>query len=51
MFKMKYLINRIKYNILSQQAGWLGGKGVCFQSKGQGIKLHEWCCVWSIMVC
>jgi hypothetical protein len=23
---------------------WLDGKGVCLQSKGQGIKLHEWCC-------
>jgi hypothetical protein len=30
--------------------GWFDGKGVCFQSKGQGIKPHEWCCVWSTMV-
>ncbi len=25
--------------------GWVDGKGVCFHSEGQGIKLHEWCCV------
>jgi hypothetical protein len=37
--------------ILSQQVGWLNGKGVCLQSKGQRIKPHEWCCVWSTMVC
>jgi hypothetical protein len=37
--------------MLSQQVEWFDGKGVCFHSKGQGIKLHEWCCVWSTMVC
>ncbi len=37
-------------NILSQQVGWLSGKGVCFQSKGQGIKPHGWCCGWSTIV-
>ncbi len=26
MFKMKYLINRMQYNILSQQVGWFDGK-------------------------
>jgi hypothetical protein len=31
--------------------GWLDGKGVCTLSKGQGIKPHRWCCVWSTMVC
>ncbi len=45
MFKMKYLINRMYYNILSQQVGWLDGNGVWFHFKGQGIKPHEWCCV------
>jgi hypothetical protein len=27
--------------------GWLDGKGVSLKSKSQGIKPHEWCCVWS----
>jgi hypothetical protein len=39
---MKYLINRMQYNILSQ-VGWLDGRGVCLHSKGRGIKLHKWC--------
>jgi len=51
MFKMKNLINRMWCNILSQQVGWLDGIGVCFHSKNQRIKLHEWCYVWSTMVC
>jgi hypothetical protein len=29
-------------NILSQQAGWFDGKGVCFHFKGQGVKPHKW---------
>jgi hypothetical protein len=33
MFKMKHLINKMQCNILSQQVGWLDGKGVCFHSK------------------
>ncbi len=45
MFKMKYLINRMYCNILSQQVGWFDGKGVYPQSKSQGIKPHGWCCV------
>ncbi len=35
MFKIKYLINKMQCNILSQQARWLDGKGVCLHSKGQ----------------
>ncbi len=30
---MKYLINKMQCNIISQQVGWLDGKGVCFQFK------------------
>jgi len=40
---MKYLINRMQCNILSQQVGWFYVKGVCLNSKGQGIKPHKWC--------
>jgi len=36
---MKYLINKMLCNILSQQVEWLDGKGVYPQSKGQGIIL------------
>ncbi len=48
---MKYLINKMYCNILPQEVGWLDVKSVCFQSKGQGMKPHEWCCVWSMIVC
>ncbi len=40
---MKHLINIMKCNILSQQVGWLDGKGVCFCFKGQNIKPHKRC--------
>jgi len=40
---MKYLINIMQYNILSQQMCWFDGKGVYFHLKVQGIKLHKWC--------
>jgi hypothetical protein len=43
MFKIKYLINKIQCNILSQQVGWLDDMGVCFHFIGQGIKFHKWC--------
>jgi hypothetical protein len=43
MFEMKYLIDKMQCNILSQQVGWLDGRNVCLHSKGQGIKLHKWC--------
>jgi hypothetical protein len=43
MFKMKYLINRMQCNTLSQQMGWFDSKGVYFHFKGQKIKLHKWC--------
>ncbi len=43
MFKMKYLINKMKCNILSQQVGWFDGKNVFLPSKGQRIKPHKWC--------
>ncbi len=36
---MKYLINKMQCNILSQQVGWLDSKGVCLQSKGKGSNL------------
>jgi hypothetical protein len=51
MFKMKYLVNKMQCNILAQQVAWFDGKGVCFYYKGQKTKPHEWCCVWSTMVC
>ncbi len=50
MFKMKYLINRMECNILSQQVNWFDGKDVCLHSKGQRIKPCEYCCVWSTMI-
>jgi hypothetical protein len=31
MFKMKYLINKIQCNTLSQQAWWFDGRYVCGQ--------------------
>jgi hypothetical protein len=43
MFKMKYLINKMQCNTLSQQVWWLDGKGVCLHPKVQGIKPHKWC--------
>jgi glucan-binding YG repeat protein len=43
MFKMKYLINKMQCNILSQQVGWVDGGGVYFHFKSQGIKFHKWC--------
>ncbi len=36
MFKMKYLINKMECNILSQHMGWLDGNGVCPNSKVKG---------------
>jgi len=39
MFKMKYLINRMQCNTLSQQVWWFDGKGVCFRPRGQRIKV------------
>jgi len=43
MFKIKYLINRMQYNTLSQQVWWLDGRGVYLYPRGQGIKFHKWC--------
>ncbi len=40
---MKYLINRMQCNTLSQQVGYIDGKGVYLHSKGQGIKPYKWC--------
>jgi hypothetical protein len=42
-FKMKYFINRMNCNILSQQMTWFDGRGVCFHFKGQAIKPLKWC--------
>ncbi len=43
MFKMKYLINKMQCNTLSQQVLWFDGKCVCFYRKGERIKFHKWC--------
>ncbi len=43
MFKMRYLINKMQCNTLSQQVWWLHGKGVCFHPRGQRIKLEKLC--------
>jgi hypothetical protein len=43
MFKMKYLINKMQCNTLSQQVWWLDDKGVCFHPRSEGIKPHKWC--------
>ncbi len=40
---MKYLINKMQCNKLSQQVWWFDGRGVCFHPRGKGIKLHKWC--------
>jgi hypothetical protein len=40
---MKYLINRMQCNTLSQQVWWFDGRGVYFDLKVQRIKLHKWC--------
>ncbi len=40
---MKYLMNRMQSNTLSQRMWWFDGKGVCFHPKGQGSKLHKQC--------
>ncbi len=39
---MKYLLNKMQCHILSQQLGWLDGKGVYFHFKGERIKSHKW---------
>ncbi len=43
MFKMKYFINRMQCNTLSQQVWWLDGEGVCLHPKSQRVKFHKWC--------
>jgi hypothetical protein len=42
---MKYLINKMQFDVLSQQMGWLDGRGVYLHPRGQRIKPHEWCVV------
>jgi hypothetical protein len=37
MLKMKYLINRMQCNTLSQQVWWLDGKGVVYILKVKGL--------------
>jgi hypothetical protein len=39
MFKMKYLINKIQCNTLSQQMWWFDGRGVRLHPKGQVLNL------------
>jgi hypothetical protein len=36
---MKYLINKMQCNVVSQQVGWLDGR----MFKCQEIKPHKWC--------
>jgi hypothetical protein len=43
MFKMKYLINPMQCNTLSQQVWWFDGNDVYFHPRGQGVKLYIWC--------
>jgi hypothetical protein len=43
MFKMKYLINKMQCNTLSQQGWLINDKGICLHLRGQGNKLHKWC--------
>jgi len=43
MFEMKYLINEMQSNTLSQQMQWFDGRGVYLQLKSQRIELHKWC--------
>jgi hypothetical protein len=45
MFKMKYSINTMQCNILSQQVGWLDGRGVCFHPKVKGSNLTIGVCM------
>ncbi len=40
---MKYLINKMQCNTLSEQMCWLDGRGVYFHLKSQGIKPYKWC--------
>jgi hypothetical protein len=47
MFKMKYLINIMQCNTLSQQVRWLDGRGVCLHPKGQTSQMV---CLWSTMI-
>ncbi len=44
MFKIKYLINKMKFNILSQHVWWLDGKGVSLHFRYQSIKPRK--CVY-----
>ncbi len=39
MFKIKYMINTMQCNTLSQQMWWFDDKGVCLHPKGKGINL------------
>jgi hypothetical protein len=43
MFKIKYLINKMQCNTLSQQVWWFDGKGVYMHVRGQKVKFHKWC--------
>jgi hypothetical protein len=45
IFLMKYLINRMQCNILSQQMGWLNGKGVCFILKVKALNFTTGVCM------
>jgi hypothetical protein len=40
---MKYLINKMQCNSLSQQVWWFDGINVCLHPRSQGIKSYKWC--------
>jgi hypothetical protein len=46
---MKYGLNKINIKLLTQQMGWLGGKGVKFHLWGLKIKFHKWDALWSTL--
>jgi hypothetical protein len=45
--EMKYGLNRINIRLFTQQARWLGGKGVEFHLWSPRIKLYKWHALWS----
>ncbi len=44
MFKMKYLINKMQCNILSQQVGWFDSRGVYFHPKNLSDQTSQMVC-------
>ncbi len=46
---MKYGFNKLHIELLPQQRGLLGGKGVEFDPWCPRIKLHKWHVLWSTL--